>query len=541
MRSLQREPALLLALLAVAALVLTFIVFPQLQVILTPGPGGYVQFLQEGTWLVPLRNSIQLTLLSTTTAVLLGFIYAYAMVYSNMRWKPFFRLVGILPLLSPPFVVAAAYTLLFGARGVITYGVFGQSPNIYGLNGVWGVQTIAFFPFAYQLIADALSRSDPRMEQAARNLGAGSWRVFRTVTLPLSRPGLGAAILTTAIYILEDFGNPQLLGGVFFLVLPTQAYSLISSFGEFTSAAAVSTILLLLAFGLYLAKVRLDGGRSFVTISGRASSMPRPPVSAAVSWACFVACLALAGVILLVYGSLVVSALTLRFPNNLQFTTEHFQYVLSGTNGDALRNTLVFGGIAAPVSAVFALFAGWLVERGRWPGRRALDLLLILPAAIPGIFFGLGYLLAFNQRWLDFVDRGFLIIIAFVFWNIPVGYQAAVAGLRQIDRSIDEAATSLGASSLRGFREVILPMLGGSLRVGSVTTFVRSVTTLSLVIFLFTPPTTVATIRIYQLVGDLNWGAATAYTVADIGMAIIALLIFALLTRGRIALGAARA
>src|SRR6266702_4030210 len=283
MRSLRREPALLLALLAVTALVLLFIVYPQLQVVLTPGPGGYVQFLQEGTWVVPLRNSIQLTLLST------------------------------------PFVVAAAYTLLFGARGVISYGVFGQSPNIYGLNGVWGVQTIAFFPFAYQLIADTLSRSDPRMEQAAHNLGAGSWRVFRTVTLPLARPGLGAAILTTAIYILEDFGNPQLVGGVFY-VLPTEAYSLISSFGEFTSAAAVSTILLLLALGLYLAKVRLDGGRSFVTISGRASSMPRPPVGAAVSRACFVACLALAGIILLVYGSIVVSALTLRFPNNLQFT-----------------------------------------------------------------------------------------------------------------------------------------------------------------------------------------------------------------------------
>src|SRR5438309_2187525 len=435
MRSLQREPALLLALLVVTALVFLFVVYPQLQVVLTPGPGGYVQYLQEGTWVGPLRNSIQLTLLSTTTAVVLGFVYAYAMVYSNMRWKPFFRLVGILPLLSPPFVVAAAYTLLFGARGVITYGVFGQSPNIYGLNGVWGVQTTAFFPFAYQLIADALSRSDPRMEQAARNLGAGSWRVFWTVTLPLSRPGLGAAILTTAIYILEDFGNPQLIGGNFY-VLPTQAYNLISSFGEFTSAAAVSTILLLLAFGLYLAKVRLDGGRSFVTISGRASSMPRPPVSAAVSRACFVACLAFAAIILLVYGSLAVSALTLRFPNNLSVTGEHFQYVLSGTNGDALRNTFVFSGIAAAVSAVFALFAAWLVQRGAWPGRRLLDLL---------------------------------------------------------------------------------------------------------VIFLFTPPTTVATIRIYQLVGDLNWGAATAYTVADIGMAIIALSIFAVLARGRIALGAARA
>src|SRR5881628_644658 len=410
MRSLQREPALLLALLAVTALVLTFVVYPQLQVVLTPGTGGYVQYFQEGTWFGPLRNSIQLTLLSTTTAVLLGFVYAYAMVYSNMRWKPFFRLIGILPLLSPPFVVAAAYTLLFGARGVISYGVFGQSPNIYGLNGVWGVQTIAFFPFAYQLIADALSRSDPRMEQAAHNLGAGSWRVFRTVTLPLSRPGLGAAILTTAIYILEDFGNPQLIGGVY-TVLPTQAYSLISGFGDYTSAAAVSTILLLLALALYVGKIRLDGGRAFVTVSGRASSMPRPPVPRVVSAACFVGCLALAGLILLVYGTLVVSAFTVAFPTNVTFTTRNFQFVASGTNGDALRNTLVYGGIAAALSAVLALFAGWLVQRGSWRGRGVLDFLLIMPAAIPGIFSGIGYLTAFNQVWLNWLDRGALIII----------------------------------------------------------------------------------------------------------------------------------
>src|SRR5438552_14943910 len=222
MRSLQREPGLLLALLAVGGLVLVFIVYPQVQVVIAPGLDGYVSFLAGATWWVPLKNSVQVTLLSTTTAVLLGFVYAYAMVYSAMPWKPFFRLIGILPLLSPPFVVAAAYLLLFGPRGVVSYGVFGQTPIIFGLMGVWGVQTIAFFPFAYQLIADALSRSDARMEQAARNLGAGPWRVFWTVTLPLSRPGLAAAILTTAIYVLEDFGNPQLLGGLV-TVFPTQA------------------------------------------------------------------------------------------------------------------------------------------------------------------------------------------------------------------------------------------------------------------------------------------------------------------------------
>src|SRR5438477_9133453 len=295
MRSLRREPGVLLALLAVIVPVLIFIVYPQVRVVVTPGD-SYVEFFTGGTWRNSLIHSLEVMALSTTTAVLLGFVYAYAMVYSRMHWKPFFRLIGILPLLSPPFVVAASYIILFGPRGLITYGVFGQTPSIFGLMGIWGVQTIAYFPFAYQLIADVLSRSDARMEQAARNLGAGPWRVFRTVTLPLSRPGLGAAILTTSIYVLEDFGNPQIIGGIF-TVLPTQAYSLISGFGDYTSAAAVSTILLLLALALYIGKIRLDGGRSVVTVSGRASSMPRPPVPLGLSAACFVACLALAALL----------------------------------------------------------------------------------------------------------------------------------------------------------------------------------------------------------------------------------------------------
>jgi iron(III) transport system permease protein len=206
----------------------------------------------------------------------------------------------------------------------------------------------------------------------------------------------------------------------------------------------------------------------------------------------------------------------------------------------SLRNTLVYGLAAAAFCAPFALLAGWLVQRGSWRGRGALDFLLIMPAAVPGLFFGVGYVLAFNEPWLDWLNRGVLMIIAMIFWNVPVGYQAAVAGLRQIDRSMDEAARSLGASSLRGFRDVLLPMLGGSLRVGFVTTFVRAVTTLSVVIFLFTPGTTVATIRIFQLVNDLDWGGATAFTVVDIGMAMAALGIIAVLARGRVALGAAR-
>jgi iron(III) transport system permease protein len=468
-----------------------------------------------------LQNSITVTVLSTSTAVLLGFIYAYAMVYSRMPWKGFFRLIAILPLLSPPFVVAASYILLFGPRGLITWDIFGQSTNVFGLGGIWGVQTIAYFPFAYQLIADVLARSSPALEQAARNLGAGPWNVFRTVTLPLSRPGLASAILITAIYILEDFGNPALIGGQY-TVLPTQAYSLISGFGDFESAAAVSTILLALALVLYVVHLRIEGERSYVTISGRAASIPRPPVPRLVTWGSFVACLLLAGLILMVYGVLVASAFVVAFPANNTFTLNNLVFV--GAHGDSLRNTLVYGGSAAIACTLFAVLLGFLVQRREWPGRRVVDFLAIMPAAIPGIFFGIGYATAFNTHFWDWIDRGALITISFIFWNIPVAYRASLAGLQQIDRSIDEAATSLGASSLRGLRDVLVPMLRGPLLTGLVTTFVRAVTTLSVVIFLFTPSTTVATITIFQLVNDFNWGGATAFTVAVIGMAVLVLV-----------------
>jgi iron(III) transport system permease protein len=520
MKNISREPAVVLVLVVLVALMLMFILYPLVQVVIVPGLDGYISFLGGQTWIKPLIHSIEIMLASTTTAVLLGFIYAYSMVYSEMPWKPFFRIVGILPLLAPPFVVAASYILLFGPRGVITYGVFGQSPLILGFGGLWGVQTIAFFPFAYQLIADVLARSDPRLEQAARNLGASTWNVFRTITLPLAYPGLAAAILTTAIYILEDFGNPLLIAGQF-TVLPTQAYSLIEGFGDFTGAAAVSTILVVLALILYFGKLRIEGNRSYVTISGKATSIPRPPVPRTLTMACFIACLALAGLIFMVYGVLIVSAVTVAFPNNLALTAKNFEYL--GSHSQSLVNTLEFGGIGAIVCALFAMLLAFLVQRREWWGRGIVDFVAIMPAAVPGLFFGIGYATAFNQHIFDWIDRGSLITISMIFWNIPVGYQAAIAGLQQIDRSLDEAATSLGASSLRGFRDILFPMLDSALLTGFVTAFVRAVTTLSVVIFLFTPGTTVATITIFQLVGDFDWGGATAFTVTVIGMAVIVL------------------
>jgi iron(III) transport system permease protein len=538
MRVFVREPSLGLVTLGMVTLMAVFIVLPQMQVVLVPGLEGYLAFFREGpNWLNATRNSIVVMLLGTTTAVLLGFLYAYAMVYSRMPWKPFFRLMAVLPMLSPPFVVAASYILLFGPRGLVTYNVFGQSPNILGLYGLWGVQTIAFFPYAYQLIADVLTRSDPRLEQAARNLGAGSWEVFRTITLPLARPGLVSAVLLVAIYVVEDFGNPALIAGQY-TVLPTLAYGLISGFGDFAGAAVVSSILLGLALVLYVVRLRLEGGQgSFVTVTGRATSIPRPPVSPAVTAACFAGCLLLAGLIAMVYGVLLLSAIVESYPFNFTPTLKHFEYV--GAHFISLQNSLVYAGVAAVLCSIFAIVLAYIVQRKEWQGRGIVDFVALAPAAVPGIFFGIGYATTFNQRWLDWLDRGALITLSMIFWNIPVGYRAAVAGLQQIDRSIDEAATSLGAGSLRAFADVLFPILVGPFTTGLVTAFVRAITTLSVVIFLFTPATTVATITIFQLVNDFNWGGATAFTIAVIGMSTAVLIIIWGLSGRRVRLGAA--
>jgi len=278
---------------------------------------------------------------------------------------------------------------------------------------------------------------------------------------------------------------------------------------------------LALALLLYFGKLRIEGHRSYVTISGKASSLPRPPVSRALTRACFIACLALAGLIFMVYGVLIVSALTVAFPNNLALTAKNFEYL--GSHSQTLINTIEFGGVAAIVCAFFAMVLAFLVQRKEWWGRGAVDFIAIMPAAVPGLFFGIGYATAFNQHIFDWIDRGALITISMIFWNIPVGYQAAIAGLQQIDRSLDEAATSLGASTLHGFRTILLPMLDSALLTGFVTAFVRAVTTLSVLIFLFTPDTTVATITIFQLVNDFDWGSACAFTITVIGLAVLVL------------------
>jgi iron(III) transport system permease protein len=242
-------------------------------------------------------------------------------------------------------------------------------------------------------------------------------------------------------------------------------------------------------------------------------------------------CGLLAGFILLVYGVLLAGAFTRIWGVNYGFTLDHWRWVKD--HPAPLENSLKFSLIAASTSAVVSTLLAYLTLRRRFPGRRLMEFLSLLPAAVPGIFFGIGYILAFNRRPFLVDNAAVLITVALFAWNLPTGYRAVAAALAQIDPTLEDAAGSLGAGTMRIFKDVMLPLLAGPFLTAFVTGFVRAITTLSVVIFLFTAQTELAPIRIMNLVANFDWGRGTAYTSALIGIALLVLLGLWLLRRGR--------
>ena len=225
-------------------------IFPVVRVLAQPGLTEWWRLFTDPRWLRLGGNTFLIAVLSTASAVALGFLFAYATSRPDVPLRHLFKLVAILPLVSPPFVGGLAFILLFGRRGLVTYSLLGLSGDIYGWHGLWMVQTLAFFPIAYLSLAGVLRRINPTLEYAAQDLGVHGLRLFCTVTLPLATPGLASAALLVGIYTLSDFGNPMLVGGAF-KVLATETYTQITGWGDIGMAAALSAALLLPSLVLF--------------------------------------------------------------------------------------------------------------------------------------------------------------------------------------------------------------------------------------------------------------------------------------------------
>ncbi len=458
-----------------------------------------------------LRNSVLLAIVVGIVSTAIGFLFALLGERSRLPARRLLGPFSILPIITPPFVLGLAMIYLFGRRGFITHQILGLSTNIFsGPVGVAVAQTLAYAPIAYLVLQGLVQAMDVALEEAAETLGASRWHILRTVIWPLVRPGIANAFLLVAIESLADFGNPIIVGGGAPFLATEVFFAIIGRFNP-NEAAVYGVILLAMTLAIFLVQRYWIGRRSYVTVTGRPSGGQPRPLPPVLDYATAGVFLCWMGLIALLYGSVFVGSLTKLWGFDYTFTLKNLAD-LSPQGWEVFWTSTRLSLYAAFPSTLLGFLIGYLVTRIEFPGRGALEFSSMLSFAVPGTVMGVGYILAFNQGALLLTGTEAIIILAFVFRNMPVAIRAGIAAIHQIDRSLEEASTMLRANSAVTLRRVVMPLVRSALLSGLVFGFVRAMTAVSQVIFLITPAHNLATTQILSYVeyGNQGRGAALA-------------------------------
>ncbi|MEO5735753.1 MAG: iron ABC transporter permease [Rubrivivax sp.] len=476
-------------------------------------------------------NTLFLALLTATGTTVLGAMIALLAERGASTLKQPVNLLSLLPIITPPFVVGLGLILLFGRAGVVNQlleSLFGITPTrwFYGLPGLWLAQLFAFTPIACLIIRGVVAGVSPSLEEAAQTLRASRWTTFRTVTLPLLKPGLANAFLVGFIESLTDFGNPIVVGGSYSVLSTDIFFAIVGAQFDQGRAASLALILSAFALAVFALQRKVVGSAGYATVSGKGDAglpMPLPPVLSRSLLAVVMPWLAFT---LVVYLFAIVGGFVTTWGRDYTPTLRHFitafdiqwgnadvggGIVWAGTAWHSLFTTLKLAAIAAPLCAAIGLLIAWLLDRTTFRGRSAFEFGALLAFAIPGTVLGVSYVLVFNVPPFELTGTALIIVLCFVFRSLPVGVRAGAAALKQIDRSLDEASTMLHARTATTVRRVVLPLLKPALVAALVYSFVRSMTTVSAVIFLVTAENELATTYIIGRVGNGDYGVALAY------------------------------
>jgi len=532
-----QEPLVLLVILLIAASLFLFVIYPLYSVLKTSliqrdgsiGLGVYSGLLAKSYNRRPLINSIRLGAIVAVLGTIIGFIFAYCTTRVNLPFTGFFRAVAMFPMISPPFIMSLATIMLFGNNGLITKKILRGMVNlkIYGLGGLVLVETLAYFPTAYLVLSGVLQAIDPSIEDAACDLGASWWQVFRTVTLPLAIPGIASSLLLIFIESLADFGNPIILSGDY-QVLAVQAYLRITGLYDLPGGAALAVILLVPSLVAFFVQKYWVSRKSYVTVTGKPSGQQISRSEPWVKTAALIVCLVLTGIILLFYGTVLVGSFMTLWGVSYDFTLANYRHVFV-VGGEHIKDTLFLSTVSTPITGILAMIIAFIVVRKEFFGRQALELTSMLTFAVPGTVVGIGYILAFNQPPIMLTGTAAIIIILFVFRNMPTGIQSGIAALQQIDPSIEEASCDLGADSSTTFRNITLPLISPAFFSGLVFSFVRCVTAISAIIFVVSGKWKLITVAVLGSVENSDLAQAAAFCVVIIAMVLSAIGIINLL------------
>jgi iron(III) transport system permease protein len=544
------------AVLVSGALLALFIVFPVLKALAgafvgedgRPALAGFVERIaSERNWGLQCLaggvrcgvawNTLFLGLMTATSTTVLGTLMALMAERGARHYARPLNVLALLPIITPPFVVGLGLILLFGRAGIVNQlleAAFGVQPSrwFYGGMGVWIAQTFAFTPIAFLTMRGVVQGVSPALEEAAQTLRADARRTFSTITLPLLRPGLANAFLVGFIESMADFGNPIVVGGQFSVLSTEIFFAIVGAQYDQGRAASLAWLLTLFALGAFALQRRALGRRSYTTVGGKGDAgvpMPLPPhvrrwvYAVALPWIAFT---------LLVYLFAFAGGFVQTWGRDYTLTLAHFRtafalewgahgVVWAGTAWNSFFTTVKLAAVAAPLTAALGLLIAWLLARTRFRGQGLFEFSALLAFAIPGTVLGVSYILAFNVPPFELTGTALIIVLCFLFRNLPVGVRAGTAALHQVDRSLEEASLMLRASTLQTLRHVVLPLLRPALVAALVYSFVRAITTVSAVIFLVTAENELATTYIIGRVANGDYGVALAYcTVLIVLMAV---------------------
>ncbi|MDI6726581.1 MAG: iron ABC transporter permease [Smithellaceae bacterium] len=490
------------------------------------GMETYREFFANSRYHRALKNSLILACISTMLVLPIAFSLAYLGLKGPSFLQAPLRIIGLIPLVAPPFIFSLALIILGGRQGILTK-FLGLPFNIYGWKGVILAQVITFLPLGYLMIENVLRSLGSNLEEAAADMRASDTAILFRITIPLAAPGILKAALLVFILSIADFGNPMLIGGdVTFLA--TGAYMLWVSENNLEMAAVFCVFLILPSLIIFGINEFLLKGKSYATIGGKPQQSECRPIARSIRYPMMILVAASSLAIILCFGIIFFGAFTKILMVDNTFTLEHFR----SPNGlRTLITSLKFSLAAALIAPVIGVSLAYILVRKKIPLKRLLESMALLGFAVPGTVMGIGYILAFNSPPLVLTGTFAIMVINEAFRNLSVSIEAGVSKLHQIDIAIEEAAADLGAGSFRRFIMIVLPLISSALIAGFIYTFMVGMIAVSAVIFLITPGNDLAALYILSVAEQGYLGMACAISTVLIGVVLICLGLLKILVK----------
>ena len=468
-----------------------------------------------------ITNTLKVGFLVGIASSLIGLLFAYVEEYVQLKTKfmsGLFKVISMLPVVSPPFVLSLSMIMLFGKAGIITRHLLHiYDNNVYGFWGIAIVQTLTFFPVCYMMLKGLLKNIDPSLEEAARDMGASRFKVFTTVTLPLILPGLGNAFLVTFIESIADFANPMIIGGSYD-TLATSIYLQITGAYDKEGASAMAVVLLAITLMMFIVQKYYLEAKSTATLTGKASRQRMLITDKSVTRPLTIICSLFAIFVIAMYICVPFGAMFKTWGYDFSLTFKWFELVFSRYKGfKAFKDSFVLSLIASPITALFSMIISYLVVKRNFKSKGFIEAVSMLAMAVPGTVLGVGFIRGFSAGVFrtgflqSLYGTGALLVIVFIVRSLPTGTRSGISALRQIDKSIEESAYDMGADSFKVFTTVTLPLIKDSFLSGLVTTFVRSITAISAIILLVTPKYLLITVQINEFAEKGSYGLACAF------------------------------